>query len=250
LTATRGNPDGRLQNVLDVVASMSKKPHFSSDGKSAKNYTTGNCNGQAGFFSHICVGEPNPLPERIYRLRSVAEPLFKDQREFDEWRRRDNHKRWIRSFILADLAHTVEVRITFARFITLAQVRHVTRRVVRWLRRLIGSWVKILERGRGGIHAHLIVRLACGVQAQTGIEQIEAMIARSKRPRDHLGRCQAKGVRSAAATARYLTKTLAREQAHNRVAGYCITYSGDIVRKPWWLEEEHKFYENTKTTNP
>jgi hypothetical protein len=223
---------------------MSKESHFRIDGKSGLNNTPEKGERKAGFSSHISLLETDQLPERLRGQSGglaggrelPAEPLFKSQREFKEWCRWDNHKRWIFDFLVEDVQHTVSVLLTFDRYVSKAHAKSVARRVVtRWLSRFITHWVKVFERGAGGIHVHLLVRLAAGLSVETGLEQIEVEIRRRARCSDHLAQCDAEAVQSVERASAYLTKTLSKEGRGGRVRGFAITYSQNISRRPWWL---------------
>jgi hypothetical protein len=239
--------------------SMSRKAHLAPEGKSGRYYKLKGCTGRADFFSHKSPCEvhqpPEPLggpPEflngagrgscdsRFGREKvdphKHAEQLFQSLRERRLWRRRADHRRWIGSFILVDIEHTVLLTLRFSQYVSVGHARAVARRVVDWLEGIVTSWVKIFERGRGGVHVHLILRLSGELRVRTGVELIEIGIDSCRRDRDHLAQPLVERVESAAATACYLTKTLTLEQAHNRVPGRCITYSGDVEKLPWWLD--------------
>jgi hypothetical protein len=131
---------------------------------------------------------------------------------------------------------SVLVTVNFDGWQTVGHAREVARAIVRWLEGLIDGWVKIIEKGRRGVHLHFVVRLAPGVWA--GVRRIEARIGRCQRERDHIGGCVAESVKDAGRLAAYLTKSFSEKHRHGRVCRYPITYSQSIARRPWWLGEE------------
>jgi hypothetical protein len=216
---------------------MSRKAHLAPEGKSANCHKLKECNRRVDFFSlSESAKSTNQPPERIYRLQLSPDRLWISPREFALWRRRRDHERWVKGFILVDQACTLLVTLTFCRFVTVTHAKDVSRRVVRWLKDgVIESWVRVLERGEGGIHVHLLLRLEGGLSVATGIESIAVTIRRHRRSQ-RIGRWQVELVRDSDWLSRYLVKTLRPENWRCRVSGRCIEYGRNVERLRYWLD--------------
>jgi hypothetical protein len=153
------------------------------------------------------------------------------------WRKRTDNERWIKRFILADQARTVLVTISFRRFVRVVHAKEVGKRVVRWLKGVMKSWVRVLERGKGGVHVHFVVRLSGQLGIETGIKSIEVMIDGRKRAQE-IGRYEVKPVDDAGKLSRFLVKTLEPRNWRGRVPGRPITYSAGVERPKWWQEDK------------
>jgi hypothetical protein len=154
------------------------------------------------------------------------------------WQRHEDHYHWIRSFILGDQERTIFVTLSFRRFVTVVHAKEVAKKVVRWLQsEVTESWIKVLERGGGGVHIHLLVRLKRSVSAKCGLESLEITIQRHNQRRKVVEKLDVRRVWDAEGMSEYLVKTLLQENKAGRVPGRAITHSEDIDKAPWWLRK-------------
>jgi hypothetical protein len=220
-----------------VDSIVDRKPCGSSEGKCCDRNTVKTGRQQGSFFSPSeSAKSTEQPPERVGVCPGSAKGVNSRGYDFKLWRRRKDHERWIKTFVSEDKERTLLVTLTFCQFVTVCYAKEVARRVVRWLKRgVIESWVRVLERGGGGVHIHLLLRLEGELSAATGLESIAIEIRRRKRSQ-RIGRWQVEPVRDSGRISAYLVKTLLPENVRNRVGGRCIEYSQNIQRRPWWLE--------------
>jgi hypothetical protein len=170
----------------------------------------------------------------------LADRLWEWLRERKQRYRKTDHSRWIRDFIEADPEHTLFLTLTFCRFETVVHAKETARRLVRWLKGVVDGWVKVFERGDGGVHVqvvlHAVMHLSGGVDVDAGLKAI-AEIVRAHKKSERIGNWRVEPIRDAAGLAQYLTKTL-EPGASGRVSGCSVTYSQNIKRRPWWLSQQ------------
>jgi hypothetical protein len=217
---------------------MSNKAQKLSQGKSALKQA--NSTSSSGEHSTNVVSEPVgglKMGAKPREFKLSGELRFVTFSGLNLWRQRQDHCRWIRSFIEQDQERTFLVTLPFRRYEPLIHARETSRRMVRRWEAVVDGWVRILERGGRGVHLHIVVHVLVQLQARTEILAVSAVIKRYQ-SKERIGNWSVEPVRDAQLTSEYLTKQFRPGNTRYRVKSKSITYSASIQRQPWWLAKQ------------